>query len=170
MKSVAIIVEALLIPLNGAWAAMFTGRVVGVHDGETITVLDDSKAQHKIRLTGIDAPELMQAFGPLRAVASTRLVACRPPHGSESFRGRMMDIGAVLNRLNHFDTRSNRTLKRFVVAVFGDRETLCDLLAVRQLYPCLPQAGWHTRLNQEYHTWCPAAVVGAAKLMKLSIR
>lgn len=36
---------------------------MGVHDGDTITVLDGTKTQHKIRLAGIDAPELKQAFG-----------------------------------------------------------------------------------------------------------
>ena len=44
-------------------AATLTGRIVGVHDGDTITLLDASKTQHKIRLAGIDAPELRQAFG-----------------------------------------------------------------------------------------------------------
>lgn len=45
-------------------AATLAGRVVGAHDGDTITVLDASKTQHKIRrLVGIDAPELRQAFG-----------------------------------------------------------------------------------------------------------
>jgi len=39
------------------------GLVVGVSDGDTITVLDDTKTQHKIRLAGIDAPEKGQAFG-----------------------------------------------------------------------------------------------------------
>ena len=40
-----------------------TGRVVSVADGDTITVLDSSETQHRIRLEGIDAPELHQAFG-----------------------------------------------------------------------------------------------------------
>lgn len=39
------------------------GKVVGVADGDTITVLDDENTQHKIRLQGIDAPEKGQAFG-----------------------------------------------------------------------------------------------------------
>ena len=39
------------------------GRVVGVSDGDTITVLDDSKFQHNVRVAGIDAPERGQAFG-----------------------------------------------------------------------------------------------------------
>lgn len=39
------------------------GKVINVADGDTITVLDDTHTQHKIRLTGIDAPEKRQAFG-----------------------------------------------------------------------------------------------------------
>jgi len=46
-----------------ATAAQLTGRVVVVHDGNTITVLDASRTQHKIRLAGIYAPDLKQAFG-----------------------------------------------------------------------------------------------------------
>lgn len=40
----------------------FVGKVVGIADGDTITVLL-AKQQHKIRLNGIDAPESGQAFG-----------------------------------------------------------------------------------------------------------
>jgi endonuclease YncB( thermonuclease family) len=39
------------------------GEVVAIADGDTLTVLDSSKTQHKIRLAGIDAPEKAQAFG-----------------------------------------------------------------------------------------------------------
>ena len=44
-------------------AQAVTGRVVGVSDGDTITLLDADKHQHKVRLAGIDAPESGQAFG-----------------------------------------------------------------------------------------------------------
>lgn len=44
-------------------ALTLEGVVVGVADGDTITVLDTTKTQHKIRLGGIDAPEKKQAFG-----------------------------------------------------------------------------------------------------------
>ena len=39
------------------------GRVVAVTDGDTIKVLDNGNTQHKVRLTGIDAPEKSQPFG-----------------------------------------------------------------------------------------------------------
>lgn len=39
------------------------GKVIGVHDGDTITVLDQDNKKFNIRLQGIDAPELKQEFG-----------------------------------------------------------------------------------------------------------
>lgn len=39
------------------------GRVVGVHDGDTITVRTQTNQTIKVRLLGIDAPELGQPFG-----------------------------------------------------------------------------------------------------------
>ena len=44
-------------------AKTIEGLVVGVADGDTITVLDQQKNIFKIRLQGIDAPEKKQAFG-----------------------------------------------------------------------------------------------------------
>jgi endonuclease YncB( thermonuclease family) len=41
----------------------FTGRVVGIGDGDSITVLKDGRTQINVRLDGIDSPELGQAFG-----------------------------------------------------------------------------------------------------------
>lgn len=46
-----------------AHAETLTGFVVGIADGDTVTVLDANRQQHKIRLAGIDAPEKAQAFG-----------------------------------------------------------------------------------------------------------
>lgn len=58
-----LIAVASFIYATAVSAAAFTGYVVKVHDGDTITVLDASRTQHKIRLSGIDAPELAQAYG-----------------------------------------------------------------------------------------------------------
>jgi endonuclease YncB( thermonuclease family) len=46
-----------------AFPAEFRGVVVGIADGDTITVLDSNRKQHNIRLAGIDAPERKQAYG-----------------------------------------------------------------------------------------------------------
>jgi endonuclease YncB( thermonuclease family) len=44
-------------------AEFLEGRVVGVHDGDTVTLLIPGNKQVKIRLAQIDAPESDQAFG-----------------------------------------------------------------------------------------------------------
>jgi len=53
---------AIYLPAPARGATEFHGRVVGIADGDTITVLHDGRAE-KIRLYGIDAPEKSQAFG-----------------------------------------------------------------------------------------------------------
>lgn len=53
----------LLLVSSIAIADTYTGRVVGVADGDTVTVLDSTNTQHKVRLAGIDAPEKKQAYG-----------------------------------------------------------------------------------------------------------
>lgn len=52
----------LAIPVT-ALAENLTGRVVGVSDGDTMTIVNGSNTQIKIRLAAIDAPEKAQAFG-----------------------------------------------------------------------------------------------------------
>jgi micrococcal nuclease len=52
----------LLVPVT-TQADTLVGSVVGISDGDTLTLLDESKVQHKIRLAAIDAPEKAQAFG-----------------------------------------------------------------------------------------------------------
>ena len=52
----------LILPVV-AQRRVITGRVVGVSDGDTITLLDGGNKQHKVRLEGIDAPESSQPFG-----------------------------------------------------------------------------------------------------------
>ena len=42
--------------------AVFTGKVIGITDGVTVKVLRDNQTV-KIRLSGIDAPEMDQPFG-----------------------------------------------------------------------------------------------------------
>ena len=59
-----LITSLLLILSFSTYAGeMIEGRVVGVHDGDTVTLLLGGNQQLKIRLAQIDAPELDQAFG-----------------------------------------------------------------------------------------------------------
>jgi len=48
------------LPLH---AEQLAGRVVAIHDGDTLTILDSSKTQIRIRLAGIDTPESKQPYG-----------------------------------------------------------------------------------------------------------
>ena len=68
------------------------GRVVKVSDGDTITILDSSKTQHKIRLHGIDAPEKKQAFGNASWKFLAGLVANREVRVAWSKRDRYQRI------------------------------------------------------------------------------
>jgi micrococcal nuclease len=51
----------VLLATTSSWA--LEGKVVGVHDGDTLTILDANKTQYKIRLAQIDAPEIGQSWG-----------------------------------------------------------------------------------------------------------
>lgn len=52
----------LALPLT-CLGDVIVGKVVGVSDGDTLTVLDSGNRQYKIRLSAIDAPEKNQPFG-----------------------------------------------------------------------------------------------------------
>ena len=52
-----------LLFVTVAEAATVTGKVVGISDGDTLTILTAAKEQVKMRMHGIDAPEAKPAFG-----------------------------------------------------------------------------------------------------------
>ena len=60
MKNLLFIVLCLATCVH---AAALRGRVVGVSDGDTVTVLDAERHQRKVRLAGVDAPEKAEPFG-----------------------------------------------------------------------------------------------------------
>jgi endonuclease YncB( thermonuclease family) len=63
-QSIKVALFATLLCLSAAAQPQtITGKVVAIADGDTLTVLDASNRQHKIRLDGIDAPESSQDFG-----------------------------------------------------------------------------------------------------------
>lgn len=94
--------QALLIALMavGTANADLTGEVVGVTDGDTVTVLRDREPV-KVRLTEIDAPERKQPFGQRSRQHLADLVFRREvlvvEHGEDRY-GRMLgrlNLGAV---------------------------------------------------------------------------
>ncbi|MDP5239938.1 thermonuclease family protein [Uliginosibacterium sp. 31-16] len=59
---VRVLLILCLLSAGAACADVLRGMVVGVHDGDTITVWN-GQANERIRLSGIDAPETKQPFG-----------------------------------------------------------------------------------------------------------
>lgn len=85
--------------------ADFTGRVVGVADGDTLSVLHDGKAE-RVRLNGIDCPEKGQPFGTqakavTSAMAFGKEVTVRPVD-HDKYGRTVADVilsdGRILNR------------------------------------------------------------------------
>ncbi len=54
-------------------AEAWKGKVIGIADGDTITILHRGKSE-KVRLAGIDCPERKQPFGEKAKLATSRLV------------------------------------------------------------------------------------------------
>jgi|APFre7841882724_1041349.scaffolds.fasta_scaffold142238_2 endonuclease YncB( thermonuclease family) len=59
---VLVFIGLVLLAITAS-AGTLTGRVVGIADGDTLTILDATNTQHKIRLAGLDSPEKGQPFG-----------------------------------------------------------------------------------------------------------
>ena len=74
MRLITLITTLLISLVPPASADEIRGRVVGVADGDTVTVLDAGRQQHRIRLGGIDAPEKVQPFGEKSKQNLSRLV------------------------------------------------------------------------------------------------
>ncbi len=72
----AVIAALVCIVPATASAEQFEAKVIGVADGDTVTVLfvdGITKVPRRIRLSGIDAPEKAQAFGTVAREALSRL-------------------------------------------------------------------------------------------------
>lgn len=77
-----LLIFSLLLFVNGACeedseavsGADYKGRVVGVSDGDTFTLLTPDKQQIKVRLSEIDAPESAQPYGTKAKQALSDLI------------------------------------------------------------------------------------------------
>lgn len=101
----ALWVLVLLLTFSGCGKAVgVDGRVVGVYDGDTITVLTPAKEQLKVRLYGVDAPELKQPFGSRAKEELSSLVFGREVRLQVSQRDR---YGRIVARVYVGDTEVN---------------------------------------------------------------
>ncbi len=64
------------------------GRVTSIVDGDTITIVDEAKATHRIDLHGIDAPEGGQSFGAKSTGNLNRLASGKTVRADCVKRGR----------------------------------------------------------------------------------
>jgi endonuclease YncB( thermonuclease family) len=58
-----VVLATLLLVVKAASAEDLTGRVVGITDGDTLTLLTDRREQVRVRLAEIDTPERSQPYG-----------------------------------------------------------------------------------------------------------
>lgn len=93
--AVPLLAGLLALYVLPAVAADFTGTVVGVTDGDTITVLHHGRGE-KIRLSGIDCPEKAQAYGQKAKEAASALVFGQPvtivTHKQDQYRRTIGDV------------------------------------------------------------------------------
>jgi micrococcal nuclease len=58
----SLLLGLVLIGNGSAIASEYSGRIVGVVDGDTVDLLTEANERIRIRLAGIDAPERGQGF------------------------------------------------------------------------------------------------------------
>ena len=93
-RTTFLLLTAVLIPTT-VCAADFSGRVVGVIDGDTIEALNGHHAE-RIRLNGINCPEKGQAFGQKAKQAASELVFGKKVtvqmHGYDKYKRTLADV------------------------------------------------------------------------------
>lgn len=95
MRMCQVLVGCLVVQAALAFGADFTGKVVGVLDGDTIEVLHDGHAE-RVRLNGIDCPEKGQAYGKKAKQAASALVFGKEVtlqiHGKDKYGRTVADV------------------------------------------------------------------------------
>ena len=105
------------------------GRVASVVDGDTIVIVDEAKATHRIDLHGIDAPERAQDFGEKSAANLSRLAS-----------GKMVRADCV--------KRNRRDTKLCAVWTYPADCTACGYTLDLGLMQILQGHAWHFRLSE----------------------
>jgi micrococcal nuclease len=58
-----VLIVIFFLSLSNCLYSQLKGRIIGVSDGDSVSLLDEKNVVFKIRLNGIDAPEKKQDFG-----------------------------------------------------------------------------------------------------------
>jgi endonuclease YncB( thermonuclease family) len=86
------------------------GRVINVHDGDTITVMTADGRKLKVRLIGIDTPEIGQ------------------PYGTESTEALRRMVGAAGNRVELVYQKKDRYKRTVALVIANDRYLNYELI------------------------------------------
>jgi endonuclease YncB( thermonuclease family) len=117
------------------------GRVIGISDGDTITVLDSSNTQHRIRLQGIDAPESRQPFGSRSRESLSALVFNREVRVEYNSRDRYQRIlGKVLVDGRDANLEQIRAGMAWLYRQYADQLSAADRIAYDQAEQSARQA------------------------------
>lgn len=112
MRTALATIAFLLLAVTLVWAETVTVHVVGVQDGDTITVLTANKDSYRVRLVEIDAPESGQPYGARAKQALSGLVFDKrvviDVQGTDTYGRRLgrvslgnLDVNAEMIRTGH---------------------------------------------------------------------
>jgi micrococcal nuclease len=136
MRAVLFLAALVFAPV--AALGDFTGRVVKVSDGDTLTVLV-KKRQIRVRLDGIDAPERGQAFGVRSRQSLAQLCAAKTAQVEDRGKDRYgRTLGVVV--CGAFEANSEQ-VRRGMAWVFRQYAPLGSALYELETYARLRQIG-----------------------------
>lgn len=163
--------------------AILQGRVIGVHGGDTLTLLDAQQREHRIRLAYIETPAIAQPFGDEAQTALATLVLNRgvklqmlakSADGGQqaeviSASGKNVNL-ELLNRglawHDYFDRQSAAARERYQAALLEAQRERRGMWSLDRLEP---PRDFRARREQLLRWWWYATAVGAALLLYLGI-
>ena len=158
-KAATSIFFVALLSVSAAWAETVTVHVVGVQDGDTITVLTASKDSYRVRLVEIDAPESGQPYGARAKQALSGLVFDKrvviDVQGTDTYGRRLgrvslgnLDVNAEMIRTGHAwayrEYLTDAALLMLEDEARKQKRGLWSLPASQRIPP------WEWRLKQRY--------------------
>lgn len=107
LRKMALLIFLQVFGMHFAHGQDLRGKLLSVHDGDTITILSEGK-KVRVRLENIDAPELLQPWGinsreNLRAHVDSKMTLVIHPSGQDRYKRVLGEVilpdGSSLNRI-----------------------------------------------------------------------